>query len=597
MTAVREYIERAKHGESVYLFEVKSKFDVESISVKCVLSLSGGREKLFSIGLPEPKDSEEAAFIRSYFYTRIYNTISILGGRCMTIYTNDNAFAYHLAMSLENTFGVHEARNKRNGYAKCLNVTDRINAALETEPFYFNVVKGGNVKYGAQEAHASKDDITAAFRHAVKKSSRGYICGMDVGGTDIKIVGATNGHIDHIKEYDWFPAAFKCIDDIVDTIILMARLSRALLSLKDITLEIAEVRRFVLKRETSLDEIRKGVEKLEAYVDKVQPLDGIGLSFPDVVIRNKIVGGETYKTKGVRESSNDYENEFKKLTRLNEKLGVLCRDSGAVCIINDGPMAAYSAAVELAHSPNKDEVQSGIFAHTLGTELGTGWIDETGTVPEYPIEVYNCIIDLGNEPAKAYPSVDVRSLNNFNTGLPGTLQKYTSQSGAFRLAEEYYRASAPELYKELFDKGYITALNDKSMIPTVEPVDLRKKFLEHLMAQAENGIEEAQRIFKQIGVYLAATWLETEDILHPAAKARVLYGRFVKSRKCFELMLEGARKILPDIVFSAADNELAFTPLMCELRDNPEYSVAQFGQAAGAVYFAASALPDKTDIK
>jgi hypothetical protein len=253
-------------------------------------------------------------------------------------------------------------------------------------------------------------------------------------------------------------------------------------------------------------------------------------------------------------------------------------------------MAAYTAAVELAHSPYADDVKAGMFAHTLGTELGTGWIDEQGSVPEYPLEVYNCIIDLGNEPAKAYHYNDVRSLNNFNTGLAGTLQKYTSQSGAFRLAEEYYRTSVPELYNELFKKGFITIENEHSMVPTIEPVDMRKKFLEHLMAQAENGVPEAERIFRRIGEYLAATWLETEDALHPAAKARVLYGRFVKCRRCFELMYEGARTVLPGIVLSAADDELAFTPLMCELRDNPEYSVAQFGQAAGCVYFAASVL-------
>lgn len=584
----KEYIVRAKHGESVYLFEVKKIFDLEGIPVKCVLSLSGGGERFFSIGLPEPQDSEEAEFIRSYFYARVYNILSILGGRCMTIYTGDNGFVYELAASLDKTFGVHETRSKRNGYAKCLNVTDRINIALGTQPFYFRVVKGDAPSFKIEEKQAFKGDITTAFRTAVEKTAQGLICGMDVGGTDIKIVGSRYGHIDHIKEYDWFPAAFKSVDDIVDTIFLLARLSRALLSLKDITPEITELRRSVLRREASMEEMLLGVEELEAHIGAAAPLDGIGLSFPDVVIRNKIVGGETYKTKGVRENSADYESEFKRLTALNEKLGALCKDSRKVRIINDGPMAAYTAAAELAQSPYSGEVHSGIFAHTLGTELGTGWIDETGAVPEYPIEVYNCIIDLGNEPAKSYPSGDVRSINNFNTGLAGTLQKYTSQSGAFRLAEEYYRASAPELYKELFDKGYVTVQDGGSIVPTIEPVDLRKKFLEHLMAQAESGIMEAQRIFEQIGEYLAATWLETEDILNPAAKQRVLYGRLVKSRKCFELMLGGARKVLPDLVFSAADNELAFTPLMCELRDNPKYSVAQFGQAAGAVYFASS---------
>lgn len=594
MATTRAYIQKAKNGESVYLFEVKRLFDDEGAPVKCVLSLSGGGEREFLIGLPEPQDQDEASFIRSYFYARIYNILSMLGGRCMTVYAPEKGFAYDLAASLEQVFGVHVPRAQRSGYAKSLNVTDRINLALGAEPFAFSVVQGGTTLSGIREEQVACDDITAAFRRAVEKSAKGLICGMDVGGTDIKLVGAKHGHIDHIKEYDWFPAAFTNVDRIVDTVMLMARLSRALLSLEgEVPAEISEIRRAVLRREASVEEIAQGVAKLEVYIGSVTPLDAVGLSFPDVVIRDKIVGGETYKTKGVREHSPDYESEFRRLTALNDKLGTLCREGGAVHITNDGPMAAYTAAVELAHSIFADGVRAGIFAHTLGTELGTGWIDEAGGVPEVPLEVYNCIIDLGNEPAKAYPSADVRSLNNFNTGIAGTLQKYTSQSGAFRLAEEYYRKSAPMLYNELFQKGFITRESEHFMIPTVAPVDLRKKFLEHLMAQAENGVPEAEHIFEQIGEYLAATWRETEDVLHPAAKPRVLYGRFVKRRRCFELMLAGARRVLPGIVLSAADDELAFTPLMCELRDDPVCSVAQFGQAAGAVYFAASALPDE----
>ena len=41
---------------------------------------------------------------------------------------------------------------------------------------------------------------------------------------------------------------------------------------------------------------------------------------------------------------------------------------------------------------------------------------------------------LGNHPTRAYHELDARSVNNFNTGLAGTLQKYCSQSGAYRLA-------------------------------------------------------------------------------------------------------------------------------------------------------------------
>ena len=48
-----------------------------------------------------------------------------------------------------------------------------------------------------------------------------------------------------------------------------------------------------------------------------------------------------------------------------------------------------------------------------------------GSIPEIPLEVYNFIIDLGSFEQKKYDANDVRSINNFNTGLAGTLHKYT----------------------------------------------------------------------------------------------------------------------------------------------------------------------------
>ena len=184
--------------------------------------------------------------------------------------------------------------------------------------------------------------------------------------------------------------------------------------------------------------------------------DGIGLCFPDVVVRNKIVGGEVYKTRGIRTNpAIDYERDFAELTDLDARLREWVAPEGAVRIINDGPMAAFTAAVEMAASSGAEDVAKGVFAHTLGTELGTGWVTETGAIPDIPLEVYNFIIDLGCRPERAFEPDDLRSLNNFNTGLPGTLQKYCSQSGVFRLALKRFSAERPDLLRELEEKGLV----------------------------------------------------------------------------------------------------------------------------------------------
>jgi len=118
---------------------------------------------------------------------------------------------------------------------------------------------------------------------------------------------------------------------------------------------------------------------------------------------------------------------------------------------------------------------------------------------------------------------------------------------------------------------------------------MRKPLLAHIMELADNGQPQAEQVFREIGRFMAATWRETEFILSPRASRRILYGRFVKSAKCFRLMQDGAREML-DVKFDAGDDGLAFTPLMRGLKADPAHTVAQFGQAVGAAHFVASKL-------
>ena len=121
------------------------------------------------------------------------------------------------------------------------------------------------------------------------------------------------------------------------------------------------------------------------------------------------------------------------------------------------------------------------------------------------------------------------------------------------------------------------------------PNDMRKPLLEYLMRLAADGDPAAEEIFREIGEFLAVTTEETEWMLAPKSRARILFGRFVKHKRCFDLMQEGAAA-RNDVRFVAGDGTLAFTPVMLELKNDPMHTVAQFGQAVGAAYFAASQL-------
>ena len=581
------FLERAKSGQSVYICEVRDAQSDDCPVAKCVLEPAVGEPRQYIIPIPKPANPQEEVFVREYFYANIHNILSILGGKRMCVYiSQEDDHIAKLCASLGDVFQVSSTKNERTGYGKCLNVADRVNAALGYPPFSFSV-ENTQPNFKASEASKPTGDVYEVFKKAVNNSKNAVICGIDIGGTDIKVVGTRDGSIAEIKEYDWRPSDMETVDELINPIILIVQVMSAALSLPN-TARGNELRNELLRKEATDSEMRGSLEAAKKEFGQFVAFDGIGINFPDVVIYNKIVGGETPKTQTIREVSKDYEAEFSKLLGLGDLLKEYCKPGAPINIANDGSIAAYIAAVELAFSKNADIIKDGVFAHSLGTDFGTGWIDEKGEMPQIPLEMYNCVLDLGSYPARAFEATDLRSVLNFCTEIAGTPQKYAGQFGAYRIALKEF-ANGPEiLYQQLLDKGFIEE-KDSGVYVVLSPQDMRKPLLEHIMELADNGQPQAKQVFREIGKFLAAAWCETEFLLSPKAKSRVLFGRFIKSRKCFELMQEGA-KLLCEVSLEAGDDGLAFSPLMIELKENPHFTVAQFGQAVGAVYFAAAGL-------
>ncbi|MCL2151672.1 MAG: hypothetical protein FWH57_01750 [Oscillospiraceae bacterium] len=584
---IDSFLERAKRGESVFICDVRDAFGSLGAAVECVVELAAGPPRRYIIPVPRPENAEESEFVKEFFYANIYNLISALGGKRIKINIKPgDDHIEKLCADLDDVFQTSVQRGNRTGYGKCLNVTDRVNAAMGCQDFCFEIAHTKrNVVLDNHDTPAS--DALPAFRAATSAARNATLCGLDIGGTDIKVVGTLAGRIKALKEYDWRPSDMTSIDELISPIMLITRVIRAALTLPD-TGRGNELRATMLDKDATDEEMSRAVDAAEYEFGDLILLDGIGVNFPDVVIRNKIVGGETPKTQGIRRCSPDYESEFRRIAGLDEMLLSHCKPGGVVKIANDGSLAAYTAAVELAHSARADEVANGVFAHTLGTDLGSGWINENGEIPQIPLELYNCAIDLGNYPAREFDALDVRSIRNFNTGIAGTPQKSAGQSGAYRMALEFFKQDAPELFNELIDKGFIER-NETGLYVTLTPQDMRKPLLEHIMELADNGQPQAEQVFREIGKYLAAIWRETEFILSPGVKRRVLFGRFVKRQNCFKLMQEGAIGMF-GVTLDAGDDSLAYTPLMLDLKADPVYTVAQFGQAIGAAYFAAAEL-------
>ncbi len=601
-----QFAAKAKAGYPVFITEVCAEFDSmsDSIPIVCELELIDDTRKIFTLHVPDVQSlSKEAnAFAANYIYARIYNILSSLGGRRMTIYLDrKHTWLNRIISDLDVKFGISESRKDRKGYGRSVNVIDRMlehidSKEKESAGFRF-VIKDITEIPGEKTVPAPKPGhALEKFRASGSELDGKIMCGVDVGGTDIKIAAAVDGNLACLKEFDWFPAEYTVSKELIDPIVLMVRLIRARLSCPTSPddaeqLRIAGLLDRAMGRKSPLPEIEAAVEAAEVAIrDHLIRFDAIGLCFPDVVVKNKIVGGEVYKTRGIRNNAQvDYEAEFRKLSDLDLHLKAYCTPEGIVRITNDGPMASFTAAVEQSISSHPDRIAAGVFAHTLGTELGTGWIDDKGTIPDIPLEVYNYIIDLGSYPEQQFPCDDLRSINNFNTGLAGTLQKYASQSGVFRLAIKYFKEGRSDLFEEMVSRGYIVKREvdgvDGLYVPT-EPVDLRKPFLEYLMGLADReDCRTCDQIFIDIGKFLAVTWAETDFILNPGAKSRVLFGRLVKNAGCFSLIQKGAQELYPGLIFEAADGSIANTSLMKQLEADKEYTVAQFAQAIGAIYF------------
>jgi len=604
---VRGLIEEAKAGRSVYITDLHALFcglaDGESDRLACVVEmLDGTGPRRFDLRVPrlDGLNGEEGTFVEGYLHAEIYNIISALGGKYMVVYFDQGrAELAAILKRLPTFFGIGCLRSARSGYGRAVNVTDRMVAALSPgAPAFSFEFEPLERAPAATRPRPPAADLVGFFRGRTQRLEGKALIGLDVGGTDIKAVLVDNGRIVDTVEYDWFPASFLRSRQLVDPICLIVRLLMARLWIHRLPgadgrrATLIELAAKALQKGVGNAEMARGLADLEiAGLDRGLRCDGIGLCFPDVVVRNKIVGGEVYKTRGIRNNPEiDYERDFAELTDLDVRLREWVAPGGAVRIINDGPMASFTAAVEMAASPDAKGVANGVFAHTLGTELGTGWVTETGAIPDIPLEVYNFIIDLGCWPERAFEPDDLRSVNNFNTGLPGTLQKYCSQSGVFRLALKHFSSERPDLLSELVDRGFVERRvvdgREGWYVPT-EPVDLRKPFLEHMMRLPDRERDEPNRaIWREIGKSLAVTLLETRRILEPGTDVRFLFGRLVKNATCFDLMVDGARSIDPGISLVVAGTGMANTALMKQLERHPEVTVAQFAQAVGAVYFA-----------
>lgn len=526
---IKELILQAEKGEPVWLGDVRDAFARSDNTATLTLSLTlySGEQRIFPLRIPQAVNEEEVNFLSEYLHATVYNLLSALGGTELSFHCGGDAALTELA---EGTAA--EFEDPLSPYHRILRELRRICALTGAEDFHF-AISDEEPEHTAAPAAEHTASLAARLQKAASAAEHGVRAGIDVGGTDIKSVLSVGGKLAAVREYDWNPASYPTAEEIIAPI---------------------------------LNELQ---QMLAATGEKP---DSVGLSYPDVCIRSRICGGETPKTMGIRcNPAVDYEQEFAKLTAINERLLALCKEGASIRITNDGNIAAYTAAMEAACGTDAKEIENGCLSHALGTSLGTGWVNAQGDIPEEPLEIYELIVDIGSRPQKNIEPEDLRSVRNENSRLPGA-DRYVGQASAFRYAYEL----APELLA-----GCLAEENGKIFVPG----DKRKACLEHLMQEAENGSQEAEEVFRRVGRAFAQVSREMCLMLQPETDTRCLFGRFVKKQRCFALIREGFAEAMPDIRLNVADESIANSPLMQQLSRLEGKTIAQFGQAIGALYF------------
>ena len=526
---IRELIRKAERGESLWQPDLRQRFARYPGAHKALVRLCGdeGPPKDYELWIPPCEDAEEKRFLLRFAAANVYNILSAFSGREIRIFCDEET---HLLLAeLPSLF--HAA----DGFGKVRNIARRIHGSFQItfSPLNERQPIGSETENSALNL---PNRLKAICALADEKSC----VGVDIGGSDIKLAASVRGKLVWTREYDWNPASIPTAEEIIGPILAL------------------------------IEEAKKKIEQYGAE------LDAVGISFPDIVIDDRIVGGETPKTKAMRENDAlDYEREFSKLRELKTHVHPLCAAGGQVHLTNDGNMAAFTAAIELAAAGNGDMIRGGVIAHTLGTDLGTGWLRADGTIPACPLELYDLLLDLGNHPAAALPPEDLRSTRNENSGMNG-LRRYLGQAAAYRLAWE--------LDPKMLD-GFVSPSGEILYVPTA-PEDLRKPCLEHLMLLAEQGNPNAEEVFRRIGRNLSVVTREMNWLFGQTPPYRIVFGRLVKSSRCFDLLCEGFEDGKTGVSLVSADDDMAGTGLMRQLAETPGVTVAQFAQAVGSIYYA-----------
>ena len=542
----------------------------------------------------------ERELYRRYLLAMMNNLLVSFGGAGLELYFDEtDQELKSLTEEAVAEFQADSPRNDRKSYGVYLNYINRMNVFLGLGRFAFQLKDlsawpklDPEKEYRIYVPQKEEEELKLLKRTATELEGR-CICSLDVGGNSIKGAVVKDGRALVLKEYQWYPTGCRTAQEMNDPMLLMVRFLSACTGLmeRDGNLAAAEA---AFAKNVPYGQLLAETEALErSGICTKGRFDAIVIGFPDIVVHNKIAGGESFKHQGMKNNPDtDYEVEFFKTSDLDELAAPYAKEGAPVVVLNDGNAASYITSVEQTFAPESFIDENGMFCCTIGTEMGTGFISRGGTIQHIPLEGFQHVIDLGNEEYQKYPPADLRSVNSTNTGIPGVVQKYISQMGLFRMALTALWESKDPLFEKLQEMGLIAYnAGADTLYSVLEPEDRRGTLTRFLVSRLSEGCPAVEEAFRMMGKAMGILIDQDRLIFPEITTRRLLSGGIIADDRAFALMREGLRAYNPSYDVMRLDEETMYSPLLRSM--TPEQR--SFNVAIGSAYIGNRFLTEKNN--
>ena len=534
-----------------------------------------------------------------YLLAMMNNLLVSFGGARLELYFDrDNPEMESLVEEAAAKFQADAPRNDRTGYGVYLNYINRMNVFLGIGRFSFVLRRLSEWpkldparEYRIYVPRGEEEEVRLLKRTAVELDGKCF-CSLDVGGNSIKGAVVKDGRALVLKEYQWYPTGCRTAEEMNGPLVLMVRFLSACTGLAERDGDCAAAAGAFAK-DLPYERLLEETERLERSGIRTEGrFDAIVIGIFDIVVHNKIAGGESFKHQGMKNNPDtDYETEFFKTSNLDELAAPYAKEGFPVVVLNDGNAASYITSVEQTFAPESFIDENGMFCCTIGTEMGTGFVSRGGTIQHIPLEGFQHIIDLGNEEYQKYPPADLRSVNSTNTGIPGVVQKYISQMGLFRMAlTELWEQKAP-LFEELLERGLIDYDREAdTMYAVLEPEDRRGRLTRFLISKLGESSPAVEETFRMMGKAMGILIDQDRLIFPEITTHRLLSGGIIADDRAFGLLREGLRAYNPSYDVMRLDEETMYSPLLRSM--TPEQR--SFNVAIGSAYIGNRFLIEKS---